>query len=149
MPLIEDRDDLDAEGQAAGDHVASSRGRIVAPTRRCGTGFESVLPGTVRELAIISTELLTFVIGSGKALAASLDYEATLRNISHMAVPDIADWCAIHLVDNDGELTQVSLAHADPGRLAWAQRMQATYRPPRETPLRGAGEGTGSQFPAP
>ncbi len=70
IPLIEDRDTLDAEGQAAWDHVASSRGRIVGPYKAMlhspelakrvadlGTfiRFESVLPGTVRELAIIST----------------------------------------------------------------------------------------------
>lgn len=70
IPLIEDRESLDAEGQTAWDHVASSRGRIVGPykallhspelARRVadlGTfiRFESVLPGTVRELAIIST----------------------------------------------------------------------------------------------
>jgi 4-carboxymuconolactone decarboxylase len=70
IPLIEDRESLDAEGQAAWDHVASSRGRIVGPYKALlhspelakrvadlGTfiRFESVLPGDVRELAIIST----------------------------------------------------------------------------------------------
>jgi 4-carboxymuconolactone decarboxylase len=70
IPLIEDRDALDPESQAAWDHVAASRGRIVGPykvllhspelARRVadlGTfiRFESTLPGDVRELAIIST----------------------------------------------------------------------------------------------
>ena len=30
---------------------------------------------------------------------SSLDYQETLRNVAWLAVPEIADWCAVDLVD--------------------------------------------------
>ena len=41
-------------------------------------------------------ELLTRV---SEILASSLDYEATLRQVAWLAVSELADWCAVHLVD--------------------------------------------------
>jgi PAS domain S-box-containing protein len=35
------------------------------------------------------------------ALAASFDYNATLNRVAKLAVPQFADWCAVHLVDED------------------------------------------------
>jgi serine phosphatase RsbU (regulator of sigma subunit)/PAS domain-containing protein len=37
---------------------------------------------------------------SGRTLASSLDYEQTLRNVSGVVVPELADWCAIDLIDD-------------------------------------------------
>ena len=41
-------------------------------------------------------ELLTRV---SEILASSLDYEATLRHVAWLAVSELADWCAVYLVD--------------------------------------------------
>jgi signal transduction histidine kinase len=62
-------------------------------------------------------------------LASSLDYDATLKSIARLAVPHIADWCAVHLVDN-GTIRTAEVAHIDPNRLSIARAMLEKY-PPR------------------
>jgi len=46
-------------------------------------------------------------------LAGSLDYEATLRQVARIAVPALADWCAIDVVDADGSLRRLDIVAAD------------------------------------
>src|SRR3954468_5783199 len=62
-----------------------------------------------------------FLARAGEVLESSLDYETTLRNVAAVAVPDIADWCAIHVLEDSGAIRLVAAAHADPSRerLAW------------------------------
>jgi PAS domain S-box-containing protein len=54
-------------------------------------------------------------------LDKSLDLETTVRTLCRIAVPRLADWCTIDLLDGDGELARAALAHAEPQReeLAW------------------------------
>ncbi len=54
-----------------------------------------------------------FLAEASRHLAESLDYEATLAKIAHLAVPMVADWCVVDLVDADGIMRRVSVAHAD------------------------------------
>jgi PAS domain S-box-containing protein len=68
-----------------------------------------------------------FLAEAGEALATSLDVEATLANIARLAVPRLADWCVVHLVQEDGSVSQIAVAHADPERVAWARRLQEQY----------------------
>lgn len=70
-----------------------------------------------------------FLAEAGEALAASLDVETTLANIARLAVPRLADWCVIHLVRDDGSVSQLSVAHVDPERVAWALQLQERYPP--------------------
>jgi PAS domain S-box-containing protein len=68
-----------------------------------------------------------FLAEAGEALATSLDVEATLSNIARLAVPRLADWCVVHLVQEDGSVSQLAVAHIDPERVAWARRLQEQY----------------------
>jgi PAS domain S-box-containing protein len=68
-----------------------------------------------------------FLAEAGEALASSLDVEATLANIARLAVPRLADWCVVHLVREDGSISQLAVAHADPERVAWARWLQEQY----------------------
>jgi serine phosphatase RsbU (regulator of sigma subunit) len=79
-----------------------------------------------------------FLAEASRALAASLDYERTLRNVAQLAVPHIADWCAVDLLDRDGDRIPVSVAHVDPEKLRLADELRA-YEPPRPDPARGLG----------
>jgi serine phosphatase RsbU (regulator of sigma subunit) len=65
-----------------------------------------------------------FLVRASQILGSSLEYQRTLRNVANLAVPDLADWCAVALVDEQGRTEQVVLAHADPGRLALAERIR-------------------------
>jgi PAS domain S-box-containing protein len=49
-------------------------------------------------------------------LAASLDHTATLRELTRIMVPALADWCAAHVAGEDGTLRFVAGAHRDPAR---------------------------------
>jgi PAS domain S-box-containing protein len=66
-------------------------------------------------------EGLGFLAEASAALGATLDYRAALAAVAKLAVPALADWCLIDVVEPDGSLARVALAHADPARerLAW------------------------------
>ena len=68
-----------------------------------------------------------FLAEAGEVLAASLDVEATLANIARLAVPRLADWCVVHLVRDNGTVSQLAVAHVDPQRVAWALEIQQRY----------------------
>jgi GAF domain-containing protein len=42
-------------------------------------------------------------------------------------VPEIVDWCGIHVVDDAGDLKLVAVAHADPDKEALAWRLDERY----------------------
>lgn len=59
-----------------------------------------------------------FLIEASDVLASSLDYDVTLSNVARLAVPTLADYCIIDLLEPDTELgvRRVATAHADPER---------------------------------
>jgi PAS domain S-box-containing protein len=63
---------------------------------------------------------LRFLAEAGSVLSSSLDFEKTLESVAFLAVPAIADWATIHMLDEQGALKRVTLAHADPSKLAAA-----------------------------
>ena len=44
----------------------------------------------------------SFLAEAGTALSASLDYEHTLATVARLAVPAMADWCAVDIVGPGG-----------------------------------------------
>jgi PAS domain S-box-containing protein len=79
-----------------------------------------------------------FLASASAVLASSLDYEETLRNVAALAVPEVADWCAVDLFDGDGDRQAVVVAHVDPERLSLAEELRS-YEPDRLRPDRGLG----------
>ena len=74
-------------------------------------------------------ESLAFLGEATALLTSSLELERTLESLTQLAVPLLADWCAISmLVEETGEIEQVVVAHQDPERKRWAQEMQARSR---------------------
>ena len=73
-----------------------------------------------------------FLAQAGVSLARSLDYEETLGEIARLAVPRLADWCTIDLLDDDGCIANVAVAHADPDRVAHARSLQELFPPDPE-----------------
>ena len=68
-----------------------------------------------------------FLAEMGETLANSLDYRETLRGVARLAVPDIADWTAIDIVDGNGEPQRLAIAHIDPKKVAMAQEFEKRY----------------------
>jgi PAS domain S-box-containing protein len=89
-----------------------------------------------------------FLAEASRVLSGSLDYGATLRAVADLAVPGIADWCAVDILDDD-KLVHVAVAHADPGRVELAQEFRARYPPDADTSVlhRIIGTGTSDVYP--
>jgi PAS domain S-box-containing protein len=65
-----------------------------------------------------------FLAQISQLLASSLDYEQTLRNVAGLAVPTLADWCAMDLFSG-GKRQSVAIVHSDPDKLEMAARLRA------------------------
>ena len=74
-------------------------------------------------------ERLTFLAEGIALLTSSLELERTLERLTQLAVPLLADWCAIAmLVEETGEIEQVVVAHQDPERQRWAESFRERNR---------------------
>ncbi len=69
---------------------------------------------------------LEFLAGASEALATSLDYRETLRQVAALTVPTHADWCAVRMVD-DGVLRTLAVAHVDPAKVALARELETRW----------------------
>jgi len=66
----------------------------------------------------------TFLAEASSLLASSLEYKTTLNNVAQLAVPDLADWCAVDILEEDNSIDRLAIAHVDPSRVEWARRLQ-------------------------
>ena len=58
---------------------------------------------------------LDFLAQACSVIASSPDYDVTLRRVAELAVRDLADWCLVDVVDDDGAPTRLVAVHAEPG----------------------------------
>jgi PAS domain S-box-containing protein len=72
----------------------------------------------------------TFLAHVTAALTRSLDYQQTLKTLANFAVPRIADYCAVDVLNEDGEVVRLAVAHADPAKAKTAQEVWARYDDP-------------------
>jgi PAS domain S-box-containing protein len=77
-----------------------------------------------------------FLANATEVLGSSLDYEETIRRVAELAVPTIADWCAVDIVDENGVLQRIAVAHSDPAKVALAHELHERW-PPDPDALRG------------
>ena len=76
--------------------------------------------------AVKTAEIRTRVLAeSGRLLASSLAYQQTLLNVANIAVPLLADFCSVDLLNDRGLIERVAAAHHDPGRRALAEQLGA------------------------
>ena len=80
-----------------------------------------------------------FLDAAGQVLASSLDYETALGRVAALAVPWLADWCAVDVVDDAGRLTRIATEHADPAKRRLAAELMERY-PPGPEEGQGVGE---------
>lgn len=68
-----------------------------------------------------------FLAMAGAELAASLDYQATLQKVAALAVPSLADWCAVDMVAEGRRLDRLAVVHVDPAKIDLAKRIWRDY----------------------
>lgn len=64
-------------------------------------------------------------------LATDLSYESRMSNLTKLLVPSLGDWCAIDILDEDGELQRMAVMHMDPQMLEWAYEVHNRFPPDR------------------
>jgi PAS domain S-box-containing protein len=77
---------------------------------------------TARAEAERAQHRLAILATASDLLSETLDYGETLKQVARLAVPGLADWCAIDVLEG-GKILTVALAHADPSKVELAQRL--------------------------
>ncbi len=70
---------------------------------------------------------LRMLAEAGMILASSLDYEATLQRVATLAIPRLADWCAVDIIGEDGQVRRLAVHHADPSKTDLADQLRSQY----------------------
>jgi serine phosphatase RsbU (regulator of sigma subunit) len=129
------------------------RAYLEAVTALCAQALDRarllVAERDARAAAERQLDRMTFLARAGRLLEAPLAVEQRLRRLAELAVPEIADWCAVHLV-RDHHVEQVVVAHADPEKVAAVARMQERYPPDPDAPtgaIHVSRTGRASYFP--
>jgi PAS domain S-box-containing protein len=80
-------------------------------------------------------EAYAFLDAASQVLASSMDPKRTLQEVAQLAVPRLADWCAVQLApDVTGTFEQLAVAHVDPEKVRWARELQHRYPPDPDAP---------------
>ncbi len=77
----------------------------------------------------------SFMAEASRMLASSMDYAETLTQIARLAVPELADLCAVDVLGEDGSIERVAVHVADPSKLELAEAIDRSYRPSLEDPV--------------
>ena len=56
-------------------------------------------------------------------LGESVEYQETLQRVARIAVPRLADWCVVDVLEWTQGVTRVGMAHSDPTKLALAEEV--------------------------
>ena len=100
-------------------------------------GFSMVVHDTTERKR--ADDVLRFLAESSATLSSSLDYRDTLANVARLAVPTLADWCAVDVMEEDGTVERLAVEHSDPEKAALAYELQERY-PSDPEMTRGVGK---------
>src|SRR5262249_27738397 len=102
--------------------LVTGAGRLVAAVVRDATDrqrheddrSERTRAETARLQAEEMGRRASFLAEASRVLAASLDYEATLRSVARVAIPYLADYVLVDVLESRGRLRRLAAAHPDP-----------------------------------
>ncbi len=79
----------------------------------------------------LAADAAAFLSQAARTLASSLDYEETLKLVARLAVPVIADWCVIDIVDQElnSGLRRLAITHVDPDKERLGHEIARRYPP--------------------
>ncbi|HEX6510561.1 MAG TPA: PAS domain S-box protein [Chloroflexota bacterium] len=108
---------------------ASSIARDITDIKRAEQERTQLLEAekAARAAAQIAEQRFAFLAEASNVLSSSLDYEVTLASVARLAVPRVSDWCAVHIVDDDGAVRQLAVEHIDPTKVALASELVRLY----------------------
>src|SRR6202035_4181699 len=75
-----------------------------------------------------------FLAEASAELAGVVDYESTLQKVANLAVPYFADWSAVDLADDGGNLRRLAVAHQDSNKIVLVRDLMRDYPPDPQAP---------------
>jgi PAS domain S-box-containing protein len=87
------------------------------------TGGIAVFTRDINDQKVLEQNL-AFLAEASKILASSLDTQQTLRSVAQLAVPRIADWCAVDVLTAPRKVELLAVAHVDPAKVRWAKELR-------------------------
>jgi len=94
-----------------------------------------LLRETLGQVAQVAEDLdaantrLAFLLDASTTVAGSLDYAETFQRLARLAVPALADFCVIDILQEDGSIHRVAAAHADPAQQHLTDTLREDYSP--------------------
>jgi PAS domain S-box-containing protein len=81
----------------------------------CHAGQPSVMQGFARDVTERerAADMETFLVRASRILSSTLDYGRTLKAVARLAVPTMADWCVVDVVEENGTVVRLAARHAD------------------------------------
>lgn len=74
-----------------------------------------------------------FLSDASVVLGNSLDYQSTLANVARLAVQGLADWCTIHLAEQENSPAKLLvITHKNPDKLKWVSEYKEHYLTDRQ-----------------
>jgi PAS domain S-box-containing protein len=110
-------------------------GFMLGAARQGAQALERARSEEIRRLAEARLSLLA---RAGGLLAESLDYRKTLGAVVDLVVPQLADWASVEILEPDGSVRSLAVAHVDPEKVAFAKEFRRR-RPPDLSAPTGVG----------
>lgn len=104
---------------------------LAASPIRTGDGAIVGVSSIVRDVTqqLRSEQQAEFLAEAGRVLSSSLEYSVTLKAVANLAVPHIADCCAVDIKE-DGKIARVAVAHIDPAKIRVVETIRERYEDP-------------------
>ena len=101
-------------------------------------GAQALERARSEEIRRLAEARLSLLARAGGLLAESLDYRRTLGAVVDLVVPQFADWASVEILEPDGSIRQLAVAHVDPEKVAFAKEFRRR-RPPELSAPTGVG----------
>ena len=82
----------------------------------------------------MTEESQRFLVQASAVLSSSLDFPETLASVARLAVPTLADWCAVDIVEEGGVPRRLAVEHSDPKKVRLAYELERRYPPDPDSP---------------
>ncbi|GAC1322638.1 MAG: hypothetical protein NVSMB2_20030 [Chloroflexota bacterium] len=110
--------------QVKAEEQAELQGRLNAALRELVSERDAALADAKR-----ASEQMLFLAEASRQLAGSLDYKTILSRVAQLAVPVLADWCAVDVLADGESIARVAVAHVNPNKVAIAEEIARRYPP--------------------
>ncbi|HUQ18554.1 MAG TPA: PAS domain S-box protein [Gemmatimonadaceae bacterium] len=94
---------------------------------------ELIREQAARAEAEVAERRAAFLAEASRVLSMSFDYHTTIAQLARLAVPELADYCAVDVIEGEG-FARIGFAHTDPNREEDLREKLKVFRPEDVSP---------------